>query len=402
MNIESLKKRIKKINIPDFYEKFKLLSPREKRYFRIMKSQSGVLYITAKPGVGKSAIAKSIATKLGMRYMDIRLSMVDETDVGLFPDVSQVEMSPGQFMKVLDHIVPKWSQIANNQPTLIHFEELNRAPQAVRNAALQLLLERAIGTEFEFNDNVFMMASGNLGDEDGTDVEEFDRALNNRLIHVAHDLPPKEWIEWFANDNIHPDIVEYINNHPHKLYVKPTENATAHATPRSWTFLSDFILNNFGGLAEDSNGQEYIEWGKAQDYLSEIENDGMSFIGNEIVPFLSFVNDRIQINIHDIINNLPKIANDVKSWRENNRRDRYSEMIRDLKGLNPHDFSHKQITNCISFLELCAPEERSSYLLEMVDDASVDLENPGIERMLLTFRDELTKLRSLNHGERTK
>jgi hypothetical protein len=28
------------------------------------------------------------------------------------------------------------------------------------------------------------MSSGNLGDEDGTDVEEFDSALNNRLIHI--------------------------------------------------------------------------------------------------------------------------------------------------------------------------------------------------------------------------
>jgi hypothetical protein len=36
------------------------------------------------------------------------------------------------------------------------------------------LLEREIGTAFKFNDNVLMMSSGNLGDEDGTDVEEFD------------------------------------------------------------------------------------------------------------------------------------------------------------------------------------------------------------------------------------
>jgi hypothetical protein len=36
------------------------------------------------------------------------------------------------------------------------------------------------------------MMSGNLGDEDGTDVEEFDSALNNRLIHINHTLDVQE------------------------------------------------------------------------------------------------------------------------------------------------------------------------------------------------------------------
>lgn len=397
--------RIKKINIPDFDKKYATLSPREKKYFKVMRSQSGVLFITAKPGVGKSAIARSIADKLGMVYYDIRLSMVDETDVGLFPNVGEVILESGLHLKVLEHIVPKWAQEANEQPTLIHFEELNRAPEAVRNAALQLLLERSIGTQFNFNNNVFMMASGNLGDEDGTSVEEFDRALNNRLIHMKHDLPPQEWIKFFAKDNVHPDIVDYIKNHPHKLYVEPNENATAHATPRSWTFLSDFILNNHGGIIEEetNNGvTEHLEWGRTTDYIGDIEEIGMSYIGNEVVAFMSFINDRIQININDIMNNFPKIEEEVKNWRENNRRDRYSEMLRDLKEIKVSDLDKKQVRNCISFLKYCAEEERASYLLEMVDDPDVDLDNASVELMLLTFRDELNNIRSMNQGEKNK
>ena len=161
----------------EFRDKMSSLTQREKSYFSIMWAKSGVLYITAKPGVAKSAIARSIATKMGFRYMDLRLSMVDETDVGLYPSVSDVDG-----VKCLDFVVPRWAIEANKQPTITHFEELNRASQQVRNAALQLLLERQIGINFKFNDNVLMMSSGNLGDEDGADVEEFDSALNNRLI----------------------------------------------------------------------------------------------------------------------------------------------------------------------------------------------------------------------------
>jgi len=160
-------------------ERMATLTPRERKYFMTMWPKSGVMYITSKPGIAKSAIAREIADKMGFKYLDIRLSMVDETDVGLYPNISTVD-NGGEMVKCLDFVVPRWAIEANKQPTIIHFEELNRAQLPVRNAALQILLERCIGTEFKFNDTVLMMASGNLGDEDGTDVEEFDNALNNR------------------------------------------------------------------------------------------------------------------------------------------------------------------------------------------------------------------------------
>jgi MoxR-like ATPase len=106
-----------------------------------MWAKYGVLNITSKPGVAKSAIGRSIADKMGFAYSDIRLSMVDETDVGLYPSLSEIDMD-GEMVKCLDFVVPRWAVEANKRPTIIHFEELNRASQQVRNAALQILLER--------------------------------------------------------------------------------------------------------------------------------------------------------------------------------------------------------------------------------------------------------------------
>jgi MoxR-like ATPase len=120
-------------------DKLHLLTPKERKYFAIMWAKYGVLNITSKPGVAKSAIGRSIADKMNFRYIDIRLSMVDETDVGLYPTVSEVE-TDGKMVKCLDFVVPRWAIEANKQPTIIHFEELNRASQQVRNAALQMLL----------------------------------------------------------------------------------------------------------------------------------------------------------------------------------------------------------------------------------------------------------------------
>ena len=75
----------------EFVDGLSTLTKREQSYFRMMWGKSGVLYITAKPGVAKSAIARSIAQKMNFRYMDIRLSMVDETDVGLYPSISEID-----------------------------------------------------------------------------------------------------------------------------------------------------------------------------------------------------------------------------------------------------------------------------------------------------------------------
>ena len=136
-------------------DKLPRLTAKERKYFSIMWAKYGVLNITSKPGVAKSALGRSIAEKMGFRYIDIRLSMVDETDVGLYPSVSEVEVD-GKKVKCLDFVVPRWAIEANKQPTIIHFEELNRASQQVRNAALQMLLEREIGMDFKFNDNVLI------------------------------------------------------------------------------------------------------------------------------------------------------------------------------------------------------------------------------------------------------
>jgi len=122
-------------------EKFNLLTDRQKKYFRIMHSQSGVLFITAEPGVAKSAIMKTIAEKLGFQYFDVRLSMVDEIDVGLFPyrrdvEIDQNDGSGSRTISVMSYAIPEWAYRANQTPSIVHFEELNRAPLAVRNAAL--------------------------------------------------------------------------------------------------------------------------------------------------------------------------------------------------------------------------------------------------------------------------
>lgn len=361
----------------EFKDKIGSLTKRERAYFQVMWAKSGVLYITSKPGVAKSAIARSIASKMGFRYMDLRLSMVDETDVGLYPSVSDVEVG-GKQVKCLDFVVPRWAIEANKQPTIIHFEELNRASQQVRNAALQLLLERQIGTEFKFNETVLMMSSGNLGDEDGTDVEEFDAALNNRLIHFPHSLSVEEWIEGYATENVHKLIVSYIKAHPEQLY-KTSDNTKAYATPRSWTFLSDFINSNYG---KDASPREFLPM------LKEISS---FYVGNSAMKFVQYCEDMLNINIQDVINDYDRIKKDLERYN----RDKNSELIQNLKELDITKLNDKQLENVTKFLKNVGEDELTAYLLYILDNVP-DVSSAKLKKFLLGFEDVLRTIKKIN------
>lgn len=360
--------------------KYNALTDRQKMYFDIMNAKSGVLYITAKPGIAKSAIARAIAEKMGFQYMDVRLSMIDETDVGLFPSLSEHQSEAGGTMKVLDFVVPKWAVKANEAPTIIHFEELNRANLNVRNAALQILLERCIGTEFKFNKNVYMMASGNLGAADGTDVEELDEALNNRLIHVAHELTIPEWVEDFARAHVYKPITQFIEATPNAFYI-PNANEEggnrAYATPRSWTFLSDYVINKFGKDAPISN-----------EILADLQRVAPSFIGAKAASqFNRWATDFLKLSITDILNNYKSAKEKLKHYQ----RDRITELVQNLKEYKFFELTNKQIKNVVEFLADISVDEAAGYLAHFVQeefDMDEELEGEKLEKVRMLVKDK--------------
>jgi len=61
------------------------LTTLETFYVSFMRSNIGVPFIKGRPGMGKTAIIESIANKMGMQYIDLRLPLLDDSEVGLMP-----------------------------------------------------------------------------------------------------------------------------------------------------------------------------------------------------------------------------------------------------------------------------------------------------------------------------
>lgn len=342
------------------------LTNKERRLWNLIKSQSGVVFLTGSPGTAKSAIGKTIATKLGMRFFYFPLSQVDEVDLGCWPTKEEQNdpTSPTGKRQVQTTVVPKWALEANEYPTLIMFEELNRASLQVRNASLQILNERGIGyTGFHFNENVFMMAAGNLGDADNTDVEDLDAAMNTRLIHVQHTLTLDEWIEGFAEENVHGSILAFLRSEPSFFnnYADAKNNVKVYGCARTWTNLSEAIFANYGG---------HVNMSELSHFVAEY---GAAFVGvSATEKFKTFLTTSVQYSYVDILNNFKRVESELKNDKIN--RSVIENINYNLRGAlidsaNPHSFdklNEDQFQNLVSYMTMIDADASASMIRSFV------------------------------------
>jgi len=390
-------------------EKLNKLSERERLYMEILLSGNS-LYLRGKPGMGKSAISLSITKKIGIKHLDKRLSQIDETDIGLYPvlndaysklekigklkDLGYLTIEEFENMKksllknikngqveLLHFAIPDWAFSANVEPTLIHLEELNRANLHVRNAALQLLNERQIG-DLKLNDNVYLMSSGNLGETDGTEVDEMDLALSNRLVILDHDLPYEEWISEYAQYHVWHVIIDYIRTNAGEYYKMPNDKEIRYASPRSWTNLSKFITYKFG---KNPKLDEVIP-------LLMNHGCGRGFIGNSITNFIRYCQDISNININDILMRWEDVKDDVSKFH----RSRISELIGNLKYMDLTKLKKNEIDNLLNFLDSLRgngnDDELTSYIIHLLDNTDIE-KNYEIHKVIINrFKEKVKQL----------
>lgn len=357
------------------------LTQRESDYLRIMQAQYLVLYVKGRPGNAKTAILKSIADKEGYTLIDLRLATMDETELGVYPIP---KTSAAGDYKVISAAVPEWAEktLDQSKKYLVVFEELNRAALAVRNAALGLLLERRIGPNFTFGPNVLMAATGNLGVEDGTEVEELDTALKNRLITVEHRIDIDEWVRDYANENVHQDIVRYLTEKPSHYYPEMKEQeknggGLVVVTPRTWDGFSKFIINHYG---------KNSTW---KDYGKEIERIGQYYIGVLNASFCKWVSDNTRLTLSDVL------GGKVKDYSKFNR-ENLNEVLSDLKVHKIMNITLKEFTHVKKYLMSLEDDIRYGALWDLTTEIPFedkDTKIPVVTEFIKEFGKEIKATR---------
>jgi hypothetical protein len=195
------------------------------------------VFLWGPPGIGKSEVVADIARELGGLMIDLRLGQMDPTDIRGIPFYNK-ELGKMDWAPPID--LPD-AEMASKYPVIVLFmDEMNSAAPAVQAAAYQLVLDRRVG-KYVLPDNVVMVAAGNRESDKGV-TYRMPTPLSNRFVHLEMKVDFPAWQEWAVNHKIHKDVVGYLTFAKQDLYDFDAKSSSrAFATPRSWSFVSEFL-----------------------------------------------------------------------------------------------------------------------------------------------------------------
>jgi len=215
------------------------------RVLRAFKVKRPV-FLWGPPGIGKSELVAGLTEELGGHMIDLRLGQCEPTDLRGIPYFDR------------DRGVMNWAppielpseDLAAKYPIVVLFlDEMNSAAPAVQGAAYQLILNRQVGT-YKLPDNVVVIAAGNRESDKGVSYR-MPSPLANRFVHLEVRKDFDSWFQWAVNNNIHKDVVGYISYAKQDLMeFDPKSASRAFATPRSWSFVSQFLEDSEATEAE--------------------------------------------------------------------------------------------------------------------------------------------------------
>lgn len=208
------------------------------RVMRCLKVRRPV-FLWGPPGVGKSELVNQIAEDMGGVMLDFRLAIRQPTDIMGIPFYNKEK-------GLMDWAPPvdlPTKEFASKYPIVVLFlDEMNSAAPAVQAAAYQLVLDRRVG-QYELPDNVVIVAAGNRETDKGVTFR-MPTPLANRFVHLEVRVDFQTWFDWAVMNNIHKDVVGYLNFAKNDLMDFDAKNAgRAFATPRSWSFVSDLLMD---------------------------------------------------------------------------------------------------------------------------------------------------------------
>jgi len=207
---------------------------------RAIKAQIAVM-LWGGPGIGKSSVLAQITAQLydsTNNLIDIRLPQMEPTDLRGIP-------KPNEKSGRTDWYYPNfWPERGpdgkcTTGPKVLLFDEIEKAPVSVKNAALQIVLDRKVG-DYVLPDDVAIVCAGNRED-DGCFSAPMGAALNNRMIHVEVKQDIDVWARWAHENDVMEDVIAFLHFKPEALYNNTGENA--FPSPRSWVMASKLLTD---------------------------------------------------------------------------------------------------------------------------------------------------------------
>ena len=275
------------------------------------------VFVWGAPGIGKSSIVKKIAKDKELEFIDLRLSLLDPTDLKGIPFFN-AETKEGVWAK------PSFLPSAEGSKGILFLDEINTAPPAVQASAYQLILDRRVG-EYELPEGWSIVAAGNRETDRGV-VYKMPPPLANRFVHFEMEVDFDDWKNWAYASKIESSIISYLAYDKSMLFTfDARSNEKSFATPRSWEYVdsivksgieTELILDSVSGAVGREAAIGYLSFKKVMKDLPDLNSilDGTLTQLDEEDPkvmmalAIGLVNALLENNSEEAIDNVLKFS----------------------------------------------------------------------------------------------
>lgn len=204
--------------------------------------------IVGESGIGKTALAKTLAKENNWYLVVIDGNLLKEGEIGGLPTIEayktidangrEIEKKMTVYavhnkLKEIDEVVAK------GQTVLLFIDEINRCEHTVQQELMNLVLNREING-YKLHEEVKILAAMNPSSKYGSDfdyqVVDMDPAQENRFVWLNMESDYVQWLQWAISAGIEQKVIAFISTFPEYLNKKNEEDI--RATPRSYERVS--------------------------------------------------------------------------------------------------------------------------------------------------------------------
>jgi hypothetical protein len=198
-----------------------------------------VPYIVGAGGIGKSDLAKEVATRHSLKLIDIRPTTMLPEDLSGF---ARIKDDKSEYVPFNVFPIERDPIEENTKGFLLFIDEFDKASKEMQAGLYKLILDREIGNK-KLHHKCRIMCAGNR-QQDNAFSNPMSAPMKSRLVHIELDVSPEEWLEHAQKTGIDKRIIAFIDYKKAMLMnFDPESKDLTYACPRTYYMLSKIIKN---------------------------------------------------------------------------------------------------------------------------------------------------------------
>ena len=214
----------------------------------LVLSTKEVPLVVGESGIGKTALAKTLAKENNWSLIVIDGNLLKEGEIGGLPTIESYVTTNSNGDKiekkatvyaVHNKLREIDEEISKGNSVLLFIDEINRCEHTVQQELMNLILNREING-YKLHDDVKILAAMNPSSKYGSDfdyqVVDMDAAQENRFVWLNMEPDYTQWLSWAIDARIEQKVIEFISTFPE--YLHKVNEDDVRATPRSYERVS--------------------------------------------------------------------------------------------------------------------------------------------------------------------